>query len=133
MTLPNQNVKTRVENVANLPQVQFYDPTTNEWGIDTTVTFSSAGTVSFILEAGNTAQSYIFFGATQKIIDGVTGSSDTNWDLTISGGGQNIMFTSNDSVVQTISIKLALIPQDSDDLANDIISADPRIKNVPPL
>ena len=46
--------------------------------------------------------------------------------------GTDIVFTSNDKVEQTIGIKLALIPINTDDLLNDVISADPSIKNVPP-
>ena len=130
--MTSQTVNTRVESVNNVPQVEFQDPSTNQWGTEITVTCNEAGTVTFNLEPGNIQQSYIFFGATQKITEEPTGSSDTDWSFTISNHGTNIVFTSNDTLNQTIGIKLALIPKNSDNLANDVISADPRIKNVPP-
>jgi hypothetical protein len=130
--MTSQTVNTRVESVNNVPQVEFQDPSTNQWGTEITVTCNEAGTVTFNLEPGNTQQSYIFFGATQKITEEPTGSSDTNWSFAVNNNGTDIVFTTNDKVEQTIGIKLALIPINTDDLLNDVISADPSIKNVPP-
>ncbi|MEP0354315.1 MAG: hypothetical protein ABJH06_11095 [Paraglaciecola sp.] len=127
--MTNTVVPTRVSN--STPSiVEFKDPSTGVWGPEVEVTFSDVGTITFVLLQDPISSAYIFFGATQKIIEGTTTSPDTEWRLTISELGRAITFATNDNEDQTIGVKLGLIPKNTDDLLNVIISADPRLKNI---
>jgi hypothetical protein len=127
--MTTQTVNTRVKSVENVPEVQF-ETSPGNWNSEIEVTFNSQGTATFSLYSDATTAPYVFFGATQIIKSGTDTSSDTNWSLTINELGKSISFTTNDNVTQDIGIKLALIQQNSDDLNNDIISADPVLKNI---
>lgn len=127
--MTTQTVNTRVKNVENALEIQF-ETSPDNWQSEIEVTFNSQGTATFSLCNDATTTPYVFFGATQKIKSGTDTSSDTDWSLTISELGKNISFTTNDNATQDIGIKLALIQQNSDDLSNDIISADPVLKNI---
>ncbi|MFT6896819.1 MAG: hypothetical protein ACJA13_001223 [Paraglaciecola sp.] len=124
-----QTTKTRVSTINGKNVVQFFNSQTDLWEQDIALTFTTSGMAIFTLDTDVAAEPYVFFGALQQVAQGST--PDTNWDFLINGEGNSITFTNNCSNTQDIDIRLTLIKRDAEDLDNAIISADPRIKNVP--
>jgi hypothetical protein len=127
--MSTQTVKTRVNTSSGTPVVEF--KVNDTWVNDVTLNFSEDGTAKFTLEDGG---SYIFFGALQCATSSTTGDAedpDTDWCFKIINAGNTIVFNNSCDNQQEIGIKLTLIPQGDINIADEIVSADPKIKNVP--
>ena len=111
------------------PVVQFYDSEQKSWDEEIVLDFNRSGMAIFTLDTDDSADPYIFFGALQKTEDGC--NPDTNWDFMINGAGNIICFNNDWQNAQDISVRFTLIQRGDDELANAIISADPKIKNRP--
>ncbi|WP_133471701.1 DP-EP family protein [Paraglaciecola marina] len=113
----------------NNPVVQFYNSQDDTWEKDITLDFNRAGIAVFTLNMDPQKEKYIFFGALQKTECG--SSPDTNWDFKINVAGNTISFNNDCKNEQQIDIKLTLIPRDSEEVEDVLISADPRLRNQP--
>lgn len=123
-------VRTRVFTTSDTkPVVQFYDTAEGLWGEEITLKFDRAGIAVFSLDMDLVEEKYIFLGALQKS----AGHShpDTHWNFEVNCAG-NILTLNNDCKhKQNIDIKLSLIPRDDDNPLDQVVSADPVIRNEP--
>lgn len=122
-------VQTRVETVCGEDVVQFYDSFAKKWEQEIVIAFNTSGMAIFTLDTDVQTEPYVFFGALQQVKE--DSSPDTNWDFTINGEGNIIVFTNDCKNKQNIDVRLTLIKRDAEDIDNAVISADPRFKNVP--
>jgi hypothetical protein len=125
-----KKTKTRVvKNKEAQPVVEFYNYEEDLWEEEITLNFNRQGMAIFTLDTDDTAEPYIFFGALQRTQNGC--NPDTNWDLMINGAGNILSFNNDCKHEQDIEIKLCLIPQGDDNPLDQLVSADPMIKNRP--
>ncbi|MDO6839949.1 hypothetical protein Q4602_10765 [Paraglaciecola chathamensis] len=125
-----KKIKSRVlASQRSEPVVQFYDSEQKSWDEEIVLDFNRSGMAIFTLDTDDSTDPYIFFGALQKTEDGC--NPDTNWDFMINGAGNIICFNNDCKSTQDISIRLTLIQRGDDEFANAIISADPKIRNIP--